>query len=91
MKLLETSRGVIFDVFVKPCANVFQIKIDDNKLVVWCHEAPRKGKVNKELLKKFSQIFGRKVELISGFTSTQKKLLVNDINSKEVNRILDSI
>jgi len=90
MKLLETAQGVVLDVHVKPNAKVFQLKIEDDELVVSCREAPVKGKVNKELLKQFSRLFGRKVELVSGFTSRQKKFLVSDIEAAEVNRILAS-
>jgi len=90
MKLQKTAQGVVLDVCVKPNAKVFQLKIEDNELVVSCCEAPVKGKVNKELLKKFSRLFGRKVELVSGFTSRQKKFLVSNIEAEEVNRILVS-
>ena len=90
MKLQETAEGIIFCVHVKPNAKAFQLKIEDNELLVSCREAPVKGKVNKELLKQFSRLFGRKVELVSGFTSRQKKFLVNDITTEDVNRILAS-
>ena len=90
MKLQKTAQGVVLYVHVKPNAKVFQLKIEDNELVVSCREAPVKGKVNKELLKKFSRLFGRKVELVSGFTSRQKRFLVSDIDAEEVNRILVS-
>lgn len=91
MKILEVSRGVILEVYIKPGADFFQLKIEDNKLKMWCHERPIKGKVNKKILKQFSRIFDRKIELISGFSSTQKKILINDINIDEVIRILNSI
>ena len=91
MKMSEVSRGVVLEVYIKPGADFFQIKIEDNKRIMWCHERPVKGKVNKKLLKQFSRIFDRKIELISGFSSTQKKILINSINLNEVIRILNSI
>ena len=90
MKLLETAQGVVMDVHVRPNAKVFQLKIEDDELVVSCREAPVKDKVNMELLKQFSRLFGRKVGLVSGFTSRQKKFLISDIEAEEVNRILAS-
>jgi len=90
MKLQETSQGVILDVHVKPSSKEFRLELDEDELVVSCREAPVKGKVNKELLKQFSRLFGHKVELVSGFTSRQKKFLVRDIKAEEVNRILAS-
>ena len=91
MKVQETAQGVILDVHVKLGSKEFGVKVEDDALVVSCREAPVKGKVNKELLKQFSRLFGCKVELVSGFTSRQKKFLVSDIDAEEVNRILASV
>ena len=90
MKVQETAQGVILEVHVKTSSKEFRLKIEDDELVVLCREAPVKGKVNKELLKQFSRLFGRNVELVSGFTSRQKKFLVNDIEAEDVTRILVS-
>ena len=90
MKLQETAQGVVLDVHVKPNSKKFRVKLDEDEIVVSCREAPVKGKVNKELLKQLSRLFSRKVELISGFTSRQKKFLISNIEAKEVNRILAS-
>lgn len=91
MKLVETANGVVLDMYVKPNAKEFRLELDEDGLVVSCREAPTKGKVNKELLKQFSRIFGRKVELVSGFTSRQKKFLIKEIKADEINRILASV
>lgn len=91
MKLQETFEGVILNVYVKPNSREFQLELEENMLVVSCREAPVKGKVNKELLKQFSQFFGRNVELVAGSTSRQKKLLVRKITGEEANKILVSI
>lgn len=90
MKLQETAQGVVVDVHVKPNSKQFRIELDGDKFMVLCREAPVKGKVNRELLKQFSRLFGRRVELVSGFTSRQKRLLISDIKLEEVNRILES-
>jgi uncharacterized protein YggU (UPF0235/DUF167 family) len=42
------------------------------------------------LLKQFSRLFSRRTELVSGFTSRQKRLLISDIKVEEANRILRS-
>jgi len=90
MKLLKTAQGVILDVHVKPNSKKFRVEFDGDEVVVSCREAPVKGKVNRELLKQLSRLFNRRVELVSGFTSRQKKLLIRDIEAEEVNRILAS-
>ena len=86
----ETAQGIILDVHIKPNSKEFRIELDGDEFVVLCCEAPVKGKVNKELLKQFSRLFGRRIELVSGFTSRQKRLLISDIKVEEANRILES-
>jgi uncharacterized protein (TIGR00251 family) len=78
------------DVHVKPGSKEFRLIIQYDELVVFCREAPIRGKVNSELLKQFSRLFGRKVVLVSGFTSKEKKILVRNIDTDEANRILNS-
>jgi uncharacterized protein (TIGR00251 family) len=90
MKLQETAEGVVLEVHVKPKSPKFGVEIDGDEIVVSCREAPVKGKANKELLKQLSRLFGRKVTLVSGFTSRQKRFLVSGIGAEEVNRILAS-
>ena len=86
----ETAQGIVLDVHVKPNAKEFRLELDGDEVVVSCREAPVKGKVNRELLKRFSRLFGRRVELVSGFTSRQKRFLVRDIEAEEVEGILSS-
>lgn len=90
MKFLKTAHGVVLDVHVKPNSKNFRVELDGDEVVVSCREAPVKGKVNRELVKKLSRLFNRRVELVSGFSSRKKKLLIRDIEAEEVNRILAS-
>lgn len=88
MKLQEVSGGVVVAVFVKPNSKNFGLKIEDNELVVFCRESPVKGRVNKELIKELSRIAKKRVEIIAGFTSKKKKVLIKDISSDEADVIL---
>jgi uncharacterized protein (TIGR00251 family) len=90
MKLHETVDGVVFEVQVKPNMKQFQLELDADKLVALCSSAPVKGKVNKELLKQFSRLLGGHVELVSGFTSRQKRFIVTGIKVEKVEQILTS-
>lgn len=76
------------NVYVKPDSREFKIKFEDDELVVHCKESPVKGKVNRELIKELSKVFKRKVEITSGFTSKQKRVLITDITLEKVNEIL---
>jgi uncharacterized protein (TIGR00251 family) len=88
MRINEVKDGVILEVNVKPNSKEFKIAVEGEEIVVFCVERPVKGKVNRELLKEFSRLFHNKVELVSGCTSKQKKLLIRGFVKSEVERIL---
>ena len=89
MKLWKTSQGIVLNVHVKPNSKQFQIKTEEDELVVFCRETPVKGRVNRELVKELARLFKRRVEIVSGFSSKQKKILIRNIEAKEVKQILD--
>ena len=76
---------------MKPNSKEFKIMVEEDEIVVFCKEEPFKGKVNKELVKELSKLFGRRVELVSGFTSKNKKLLIKGMGKSEIERILLSV
>jgi len=90
MKLLKTDQGIVLNVYVKPDSREFKIEIEDDELVVHCKESPVKGKVNRELIKELSKVFKTKVEITSGFTSKQKRVLITNINLEKVDEILSA-
>jgi uncharacterized protein (TIGR00251 family) len=88
MKLTETKDGTIIEVYVKPNQPKFKITIDGDEILVHSTQEPVKNKVNRELIKEISKLFHTNVELVSGATSRQKKLLVKYVEEKEVERCL---
>ena len=88
MNLKDTKDGAIIEVFVKPNFPKFEVLLKEDEVIVRCTEEPVKGKVNKELLKALSKFFHTNVELVSGVTSRQKRLLLKDIKKSEVERLL---
>ena len=88
MRITETKDGVILEVFVKPKSQKFEVRLEGDEVVVRCTEEPVKGKVNKELLKALSKLFHINVELVSGATSRQKRLLLKGIEKSEAERLL---
>ena len=88
MKITETKNGAIIEVFVKPKSSKFEVFLEGDEVVVRCTEEPVKGKVNKELLKALSKFFHTNVELVSGATSRQKRLLIKNTSKTETETLL---
>ena len=64
------------------------MRVEDDGLVVCCRESPVKGRVNRELMKELSKFFKRRVEIVSGFRSKNKRILIRDADGEEVNMVL---
>ena len=88
MKITETKNGTVIEVFVKTNQPKFNIKVDGDEIIILCTEEPVKGKVNKEIIKELSKLFHAKIEITSGFTSKQKRLLIKNISKKETENLL---
>ena len=90
MKTTETKEGTIIEIYVKPNSEKFRVSLENGEIVVRCTEEPVKGKVNKELIKEFTKIFHSQIELVSGATSRQKKLLVKGAKVSIIEEALKS-
>jgi uncharacterized protein (TIGR00251 family) len=88
MKLQKVSNGVVVEVFVKPNSRLFQLRVEGDELVAFCRESPVRGRANKELIKELSKLFKRRVDIVSGFTSKQKRILIVDISTDDASAIL---
>lgn len=91
MKVFETKDGCILEVSVKPRSKEFKVVVEENAIVVFCIEDPVKGRVNKELVKELSRVFHRPVELVSGFSSRDKRVLIKGVHGCEVDDCLKRV
>lgn len=91
MKLMETKNGTIIEVFVKPNQSEFKISTEEDEIVIFSTEEPVKGRVNKEIVKELTKHFHARVELVSGSTSKQKRLMVEGLGKNEIQKILATI
>lgn len=90
MKLQQVTEGVILEIRVKPKSKNFDIKQND-EIVVFCRAPPTKGKANREIVRKLQKIFHKKVEIISGLKSRNKKILIKDCKIEEAQKIMEKI
>jgi hypothetical protein len=91
MKVTQTTEGILIKVTVKPKANNFKIEQEENNLLVHCRSLPEKGKVNKELMKELSKLFGHEVFIVSGLTSKEKIILIKGAKSEELRLLLSKL
>ena len=84
MSISETKDGVIVTIFVKPNSPKFSVEIEGDEIIVHSTEEPIKGKVNKEIIKEFTKLLQNQVEIVSGATSKQKRLLIKGMETKEI-------
>jgi len=75
MKLVQTSKGVVLKIKVKPKANRFEIQRND-EIIVFCRETPVKGHVNRAIEKELTKLFKKNVAIASGFASRKKTVLI---------------
>ena len=96
MLLLEPCvDGTILPVRAQPGARRNEIRgVQEGQLKVCVTQSPERGKANKaliELLAKSLQLKKSQIELISGETSHQKRLLVRGIDAQELAARIDSV
>jgi uncharacterized protein (TIGR00251 family) len=90
MKLMQTSNGVVLEIRVKPRSDRFEIQQND-EVIVFCKEAPVKGRVNRTVEKELSRLFKSKVDIVSGFSSRKKRVLIENASVEEVARVLAAL
>lgn len=90
MKLLQTSRGVVLEIKVKPKSKRFEIQ-RNAEIVVFCKDAPVKGRVNKTVERELSRLFKGQVAIVSGFSSRKKRVLIEKASVEQVERVLAAL
>ena len=90
MQILKTDKGIILEVQMKPKSRSFRIQANDY-VVIFCRQPPVEWKVNRELIKELSKIFERRVEIVSGFHSKIKMIVIKNAAKKEVLKVLESM
>jgi len=87
MSIKETENGVLITIFVKPNSSKFAIEFAEEDIVVYATAEPKKGMVNREILKELAKLFHANVELVSGATSRQKQLIIG-VNRETIEQVL---
>ncbi len=85
MKIGESEKGLILNIKIKPKSREF--KLDLEKSILYIKSSPFKGEANKEIIKGLKGIFGKEIEIIKGFKSREKLILIKDMSLEEFKRL----
>lgn len=89
-----TPDGITVTIEVSPKSDKFQITGYNEwrkTLEVKIKSPPTKGKANKELIKEFSNMSSKPVEIIAGHKSRQKTIKIHGIDKKNFLMILKEL
>ena len=86
--LKQTDKGVLVAIEVIPNSKQTEIPAGYNEwrrsVVVRVKSPPSRGKANSEIVKEMEKLFGRKVEIVRGVTSSNKQVIVYSASVDEV-------
>ena len=91
IRFAEAKKGTIISIFVKPNQPRFRVTVEKEEILISSTVEPAEGKVNKEILRELSRVFKAKVEIVSGSISRQKRILIRDKETGEIEQILNSL
>ena len=74
MNLSPYIHNNLLSLKVIPNAKRTELKEENNQLKLYVHALPEKNKANKEVIKFFSKLLKKRVEIKSGLTSKEKLL-----------------
>ena len=86
--LKQTDKGVLIAIEVIPNSKRTEIPAGYNEwrksVVVRVKSPPSRGKANSEIVKGMEKLFGRRVEIVKGATSSSKQVMVYSASLDEV-------
>ena len=92
INIREVEGGVVVSVKVQPNASRDRVVGEHgDQLKIAVTVASEKGKANKVVIKVLSKLLGVKnsdIEILSGETSRDKKVLIRNISEEEFNRVI---
>lgn len=80
----QTENGVLIGVRVKPNSKRFALRRKGDQLILEVTSPPKEGKANLEIVKGLKKLFGKDVEIVKGFKSKEKVILVRNTNKEEI-------
>ena len=87
----QTENGVLLEVRVKPSSKRFALSEKDGQLILEVTSPPKEGKANLEIVRALKKMFGKDVEIVKGFKSKSKIILIKGMKTGEFRSLIDKI
>ena len=87
----EFDDYITIDIKVKPKSSSYKWRIDTGEFRVWLTSSASKGKANKELITKISELLKipqSDIRIIKGFKSRNKTIRINSIKKEKIEDML---
>ena len=89
MQLKKSRGGLLLEIRAKTNSGCFEIFEKDGAVVVKIKGKPIEGEANLDILKNFRKILGCEVNLVSGFKSKDKVLLIKNQDESFIKKKLN--
>jgi uncharacterized protein (TIGR00251 family) len=83
MNFKKFKDGILITVKVKPNSPKFSVELSDNKILISCKSPPKQNKANTEIIKELRRNFKNNVEIVSGLSSRNKKILIHGLTEQK--------
>ena len=88
--LKETPDGLLIRTHIRPSSHKFDIKIINDLIVISTKSIARDNKANMEILKELKRLVKRNVSIVSGATSKEKVLLIENCSIEQFKKSVSS-
>lgn len=88
--LKETPDGLLVKTHIRPSSHKFDIKIINDLIVISTKSIAQDNKANMEILKELKRLVKRNASIVSGATSKEKVLLIENCSIEQFKKSVSS-
>ena len=83
----QNEKEILLKVRIKPNSKKFALSKKDGQLILEVTSPPKEGKANLEILKGLKRLLGKDVEIVKGFKSREKLILIKGLKKEELKKL----
>jgi len=91
VEVTEIPEGTVLTVFVHPRSARARLELSSEGLHAFLQSPPSKGKANKELIRLLRRELGFSAEILGGFKSPAKEVLLRNVKPRSLETALQQV